>query len=459
MRRLLLFFALLATICLSPRTSRAGTPEIEVDLLVMGPGDHLYTRGGHAALMVAEIEDGELVRSTVYNYGDTDWEDPMLVPRFLRGDLTFFLSDTGSIESTLQEYGVRQGREITRQRLNLTAAQAAEVANRLREGLSPGKREYTFHHVHALCSTKIMDLLDDVMGGALRAELAGQPGPSTGRHYQDLIFSESLLAVIAGDLFIGRQHDRVLDKWESTASPEHMRDYLQSIFVPRAPGASEKVPFAETPVLLVARTTPLVLSPSWAGKALWGALLLLLLGAGAVGYRRARAAVEGTAVEGTAAGRTAVPAKAAGTRASLEDKGELAAKVIVWASLVSGVIGLLILGLTALSKVPEFNQNELILVFWPADLWLAWQAWRARKSGGELGLWTARYVHARLFVAALAVGGHAAGILHQEPRIVLALGVVEAGVLWTLVRALRGVAATTPKPAPVAFDTTPAPSG
>ena len=435
-------------ICLSPRTSRAGAPEIEIDLLVMGPGDHLYTRGGHAALMVAEIEDGELVRSTVYNYGDTDWEDPMLVPHFLRGDLTFFLSDTGSIESTLQEYGVRQGREITRQRLSLTAAQAAEVAKRLREGLSPGKREYTFHHVHALCSTKIMDLLDDVMGGALRAELLGQPGPSTGRHYQDLIFSESLLAVIAGDLFIGRQHDRVLDKWESTASPEHMRDYLQSILVPRAPGASERVPFAETPVLLVARTTPLVLSPSWAGKALWGALLLALLGAGAAGYRRVRTAVEGTAVG----------AKASGARASLEDKGELAAKVIVWASLVSGVIGLLILGFTALSKVPEFNQNELILVFWPADLWLAWQARRAMKSGGELGLWTARYAHARFFVAALAVLGHAVGVLHQEPRIVLALGVVEAGVLWTLVRALRGVAATTPKPAPVAFDTTPAPS-
>ena len=125
MRRLLLFVAFLAALCLSPRTSRAGAPESEIDLLVMGPGDHLYTRGGHAALMVAEIEDGELVRSTVYNYGDTDWEDPLLVPHFLRGNLTFFLSDTGSIESTLQEYGVKQGREITRQRLNLSAEQAA----------------------------------------------------------------------------------------------------------------------------------------------------------------------------------------------------------------------------------------------------------------------------------------------------------------------------------------------
>ena len=32
-------------------------PSAEVHLLTMGPGDHLYTRGGHAALMVVR-DDG-----------------------------------------------------------------------------------------------------------------------------------------------------------------------------------------------------------------------------------------------------------------------------------------------------------------------------------------------------------------------------------------------------------------
>ncbi len=41
-------------------------------------------------------------------------------------------------------------------------------------------------------------------------------------------------------------------------------------------------------------------------------------------------------------------------------------------------------------------------------------------------------------LAALAALGHLAGVLYQRPRILLVLGVVEAAVIWGLVRALRG---------------------
>jgi hypothetical protein len=102
MRRTSFFVAFLAFLFASlPALARAA--ELQIHLLVMGPGDHLYTRGGHAAIMVAQMEGSELVESTVYNYGDTDWDDPWLVPHFLRGDLTFFLSDTGDLLSTLEE--------------------------------------------------------------------------------------------------------------------------------------------------------------------------------------------------------------------------------------------------------------------------------------------------------------------------------------------------------------------
>lgn len=387
-----------------PSVARAG--EIEIHLLIMGPGDHLYTRGGHAALLVAEMEQGELVRSDVYNYGDTDWDDPLLVPHFLRGDLTFFLSDTGDLVKTLEDYGVRQGREVTRQKLNVTPAQAAEIKRRLEMGVAPGKREYTFHHIHALCSTRIVDLLDDVLGGPIRAALANEPGPDSPRHYHQLIFSESLLASIGGDLFMGRLHDRGMSKLESLASPEHVRDYLQQVLVPVAPGAADKVPLAGPPVLIVARHTPLVLHESQITHVLWGSLIALLLGLGAMAYRRA------------------------------PSEPERAAKLAFWTTLVSGVLGALLLGFLTLSRVPEFRQNELILVFWPADLWLALRMRAFLKSRAPLGAWAARYAHVRLAVAALVVLGHATGLLHQEPRIVAALGVTEAAVLWVLVRAL-----------------------
>jgi hypothetical protein len=291
MRRTGFFLAFLAFL-LASLPALAQASELQIHLLVMGPGDHLYTRGGHAAILVAQMEGSEMIESTVYNYGDTDWDDPMLVPHFLRGDLTFFLSDTGDLLTTLEEYGVRQGREVTSQRLRLTPDQAAEVARRLREGVAPGKREYIFHHRHAVCSTKIMDLLDSVLGGRLHSELDGQPGPITSRQTHELIFGESPAAAIAGDLFIGRVQDQPMNRYESTASPALMGQYLQTILVPEAPGSDRLVPFADAPQPLVARKTPLVLQKSWFTEALWGALAVLLLVTGASAYRRAGASPE-----------------------------------------------------------------------------------------------------------------------------------------------------------------------
>jgi hypothetical protein len=302
------------------------------------------------------------------------------------------------------------------------------VARRLREGVAVGKREYTFHHRHALCSTKIMDLLDDVLGGRLRAELEGQPGPANGRHYQELIFSESPAASIGGDLFLGRVHDQPMNKYESTASPMLMREYLQAIRVPAAPGSDELVPLADPPQPLVARKTPLVPEKSWLTHGLWGALIALLLGAGARAHRRAGSSPE------------------------------QAAKVVFWAAVASGVYGLLLLAFLLFSRVPELRYNELLLLFWPADLWLALRVRRALRQKARPDTWARGYAHVRLAAAALVVLGHLAGVLYQRPLILVALGCTCAAVSWVLIRALGAQPAPAREPAPIAMGTSAASS-
>lgn len=425
MRRLPLAAALLTASLFTSAPVLAGSSETQIHLLVMGPGEHLYTRGGHAALMVVEMEDGAPPKSAVYNFGDTRWDDPMLVPNFLRGELTFFLSDTGELVPTLEEYGVKQGRAVTRQRLNLTVEEAAEVARRLREGVAPGKREYTFHHSHALCSTKIMDLLDEVLRGKLRAELSGVPGPETGRHYQELVFSGSPLASIGGDLFMGRLHDRVLDRYESTAYPPLMAEYLQSIQVPAPAGGGEMVPLAEAPAPLVETTEPIVVHKSGFSQVLWGSLLAALLGFGGTAYRGA--------TSGERSRELAARARAA--------------KMVTGASLASGVVGILILAFMLFSGVPELRHNELIALFWPTDLWLAWRMWRSGWGRRAPDGWVRGYVGAKLAAAGLVTLGHLAGVLYQEPRVLGALGAVTALVAWGLVRALGEPVAATSKAA------------
>jgi hypothetical protein len=419
MRRLCLFLTLLAAFILWPRPSFAGATETQIHLITMGPGDHIFTRAGHAAVMVAQVEDGAPKRTIIYNYGETDWDNPYLVPQFLRGNLVFFLSESDGLFHTVNEYGVRQGRAVYRQRLNLSPEQAAEVARRLKEGSVVGQREYIFHHSRAVCSTRITDLLDDVLKGHIRAELGSQPDALTARDYQELITSGKYLTSIGADLFVGRMHDRIFNKYEGTSYPERMREYLQSVLVPAPSG--ERVPLAEAPVALVELPNPPVIKKSWFTHFFWGALIALLLGYSVSAYRLVGAA----------------PDEAGG--------------VLFPAAIASGVVGVIIVGFITLSRVPEFRQNELILVFLPTDLWLAWRLRRFMKKRIALDAWVQGYAHARLALAALAVLGHLVGVLYQRPRILLALGVVEAAIIWGLVRALRGrpvTARDASKPAP-----------
>lgn len=411
MRRLCLFLALLAALLLHPRPARAGAVETQIHLLVMGPGEHIFTRGGHAALMVARFEDGEPIDTSVYNFGDTDWNDRYLVAKYLRGNLVFFLSNSGGVAATAEEYGVRQGREVTHQRLNLTPEQVAEVERRLREGIVPGKREYIFHHAHAVCSTRILDLLDDVMKGRLRAELGRSYGTDTIRDYQELIFADSVFLSIASDLFVGRMHDVPLSKYEGAVQPERMRDYLQQVMVPAPSGEDRFVPFSEPPELIVKRDPPLVLHKSWLTRGLWSGLTLLLLACGASAYRR------------------------------VSSEPEDAIKVAFWVALGAGVIGLLILAFMVISRVPEFRTNELILLFWPTDIWLAMRIRRVLRKRSAIDLWARRYASARLAAAALVVLGHLTGVLQQKPYVLVALGCAVTAVVWAMLRAVEQAAA------------------
>lgn len=418
MRRLVLSFALaLPLFAASASAFAEDSPpkEYQIHLITMGPGDHLYTRGGHAALMVAELENKQPKRTTIYNYGDTDWDNPYLIPQFLRGNLVFFLTENDSLMATVNEYGVRQARDVYRQRLFLSKEQAAEMARRLHEGSAVGKREYIFHHVHALCSTRINDILDDVLGGKLRAELASKPGPHTARYYQDVIFSRHVITAIAGDLLLGRLHDeRVLNQYESMASPELMRAYFQTIMVPNPDGGEPAlVPLTEPPVALVERKEPLVLERSYMTHYVWGFCIALVLFYGGSVLRTLRNP----------------KTKALGVRET--------AGFVFPVALITGILGCLMGAFMLGSVVPEFRWNELILLFWPTDIWLAVRARRASKQNKPMGSAALRYMHVHLGVALLAVLGHAAGLLIQRPLILFALGEVMVFMLWLLIYSAR----------------------
>lgn len=385
--------------------AREGESTYAIDLVTVGPGDALLTRGGHAALAVVDRWPDGREPTTVYNFGDTDFTDPWLGLRFVFGRPRFFLSISGDLYQTAEYYGLLQNRTVYRQRLALSDAQAKEIAERLAVGARPENREYDYHYLERTCTTEIRDLLDDVLGGRIEAQLGAQPDPWTVRDYQQLTFDGDIALALLADVVFGRRHDEPIDRHFALMWPARMREYLQQVQVPDPAGSRATVPLAGEPELLAKRGgPPATVSPN---RITWYFVPLATLGllVGALRLRR----------------RGRLPSRAAGLW------------LLVW-SLPFGLLGLVLLVASLASSVPELRHNELVWSLPFTDLLLLAPAVAWLRGRTRVPWWLPRYATVRLLVVGAAVLARAAGSFIQQPWILPVASLAAGVTLWWLLR-------------------------
>ncbi len=405
--------ALTAPLIVLLSTSAAAAPpkttsdtETEIHLITIGPGDHVLTSGGHSALMVASLKDGQAdpAQTRIYNFGDADFEDPELPGKLLRGNADFRLVVSGTLQEVVNDYGNLQGRDIWRQKLNLSPARAERLAKQLAVAALPENRSYRYHHHNSTCTTKIRDLLDEITQGALSRNLKGVPSiPPTARDMQAVLWRKHHLTAVAADLFFGRLHDRKIDAYWALVDPLHMMQDLQKVSL-SAPGTSPR-PLAEAPVALIQIIRPEAIEMPSITTLLVSILAILLL---SFGCRRAY---------------RDLPKKTLG-----------AGLWLLIASLISGLIGAAILGLMLFSEIPELRQNENALVFPATDLLLVGFAllWcRGPLGRGPHRLLTI-YARTRLALIITVVGLHIVDVLVQRPLIFITVSFVFSVLLILL---------------------------
>lgn len=386
---------LLALWLAAPRPAAAGGPAPEAVLLTMGPGDELYSRFGHAALLL-RWPDGPDV---VFNYGYAEFEDPGLVWAFLRGRARFWVARAG-LHTTLDEYS-RQDRTVYYQQLELSVAQRRELARLLEHQSRPENRSYVYHHFHDNCSTRLRDLLDRITDGALARRLKGRPGPApTLRQLVRQGFAGRLVLLLAVDTVLGRTLDRRLDRWEAAFLPRELRRDATEVKLAGGPLTGEVLQLYER-----RGGDPLASDPLAAVKLLWlAAGLALLLGLAMILLARRRSRWAG------------LP--------------------LLVLSLVGGLVGLLVWGVVALASLPELRLNEIALLLWPTDLALVWPGVRWLAGRSTAGRLLRVYATARLSVVALVAVGHLVGLLVQRPLAWLLFALALAGGLWLAARTL-----------------------
>jgi hypothetical protein len=266
--------------------------ELTVYLMTMGQGDMVWEAYGHNAI---GIRDNRTGRDVVFNWGLFAFEEGF-IGKFLRGELLYWMGGQDAA-STLADYR-QSNRTVEIQELNLSPPQRIALRDFIQFNLREENKYYKYDYFRDNCSTRVRDLLNGIIGGALKMATDSLMTGTSYRWHALRLMAEDRLAVVGIDIGLGRPTDREISAWEEMFIPMKVRDRVRELRVPDETGALVPFVVSEKTLYLAQRTPertspPLIVIPlGLIGLALGGGLFLLW-------RRRSRAAVPlaiGTAV-------------------------------------------------------------------------------------------------------------------------------------------------------------------
>jgi hypothetical protein len=264
--------AVLLAAWVTPANADEGA-DLTVYALTFGPGEHPFLKFGHNAILVQPKEG----TGWVFNFGTFDFADPELLPKFLRGRFSYWLS-VGGAEATLDAYRA-ENRTVLSQELDLTPAQKSALWNALRENARPENRAYLYDYFFDNCSTRVRDAIDRVVGGRIR-EAGRAPAALTLRAHALRSVADYLPEYLGLYLGLARATDAPIDRWTETFLPDRLADLLRTV---RLPDDARERPLVRSEQVIYQSTRPPkpARPPNWAGYFLavgiaGGALLLFL---------------------------------------------------------------------------------------------------------------------------------------------------------------------------------------
>ena len=256
----------------APTTTDSPGSHLTVYLLTMGPGDMIYERFGHNAIIIDNRATGQ---SLAFNYGIFAFDDGFIF-RFLKGRMMYWM-EAADGPGTINFYTNIENRSVWLQELNLTPTQRVTLWNHLAWNLRDENKYYPYNYYNNNCSTKVRDALDLAAGGAIAEHLKGKPTGRTYRWHTRRIVAYNPFIYTGLAFVLGPNVDREISQWEESFLPEELTAYLRDVTIRDDTG--NRVP-------IIAREVKLRTSTEYANRAAppggWAvgyALLGLLIGA------------------------------------------------------------------------------------------------------------------------------------------------------------------------------------
>jgi hypothetical protein len=310
---------------------------LQVFLVTLGEGEYYWEKFGHNALWFYDPARGV---DLAYNWGTFDFDEPGFLGRVLSGNMRYWVD---TVPSTLFfDFYRYYDRSITVQRLNLTPEQAARALEFSRWNARAENKHYQYDYFRDNCSTRVRDVIDLALGGALKRATASLRTALTYRRESVRLVDDMKATQFGINAALGQPSDAPLSVWETMFVPARMQQALADLTVPGPDGS---------PVPVVAEARVLYESQRHAERASTPSLIPQYLLVGLL-----------------VTGLILAPAMLGARRRGWEVLFRVLSTV--WAA-TTGVLGLVILLAWVITAHVFWFRNENLLLFNPLALFLA----------------------------------------------------------------------------------------
>lgn len=226
--------------------------QLEIYVMTMGPGDQVWSRFGHNAIGIRDLRAGTDI---VYNWGTFDFAQSNFLLRFIQGRMLYWVAD-GDARLTELAYA-RDNRRAEIQELRLTPEQRVAVRDFIAVNMREENRFYRYDYFLDNCSTRVRDVLDRALGGAISGQFDDVPSGMTFRGEARRLMEPDPWIYTGIDLGLGSPSDREMTRWEAMFIPMRLRDMLREVRVADESGAMVPLVSSERTVVDAQRETEL----------------------------------------------------------------------------------------------------------------------------------------------------------------------------------------------------------
>lgn len=350
----------------------------------MGVGEQVWEMFGHNAIWFhvdrAPSLGGPV--DVVYNWGIFDSSQPHFILHFLQKRMYYSMGGY-PLEQTLIEYR-ELDRAVWAQELDLTNAQKLALRDFVIWNSRPENANYWYDYYLDNCSTRVRDVLDRVLGGAIRATFSGRKTNLTYRSETLRLTQRQKLLAAGIDLGLGRPADHQLSEYEAMFLPMRLRDYIRDLRIDDGHGGTRPLVKSERMLLGTVRHPEPTAPPRWM-PAFFAIGVVIAVVFGLVGWAAAR---------GSTAGR-------------------IGAGVLftTWA-LGVGIFGVILTLLWTVTDHHFAYRNENLFLFNP--LWLLLAVFAAMTAvKGRVSRTTRRLTYLLVGLGVLALLMHVVGLSRQ----------------------------------------------